>query len=133
MNWSLQPQSQVIYEGAQLADHVESGGTRVHMTSDHNIKTRVGFRLQASPAVKDGEHRGQGFLEFNWIRNSDPLGVVMNGTTIDVDGTKHAGEIRFGFEKELADSVHGWINGGYLAGGSGYHQETINIGLRYLW
>lgn len=133
VNWALQPQAQMIYESAQLDDHVEAGGTRVRMTSDHNIKTRVGFRLQASPAVRDGEHRGQGFLELNWIRNSDPLGVVMNGTTINVEGTKHAGEIRFGFEKELADSLHGWINGGYLAGGSGYHQETVNIGLKYLW
>ena len=46
---------------------------------------------------------------------------------------KDAGEVRFGFEGELNENLHGWISGGYLAGGSGYHEETVNVGLKYLW
>lgn len=133
VDWSLQPQFQAIYEGVKLDDHVEAEGTRVKMTGEGNVKTRLGFRLQASPETALDERRGQGFLEFNWIHNTKTLGVEMDGVEVESEGMKHAGEVRFGLEGELSKNLHGWIAGGYLAGGSGYHEETVNIGLKYLW
>ncbi len=133
VDWSLQPQFQAIYEGVKLDEHVEAEGTRVKMTGEGNVKTRLGFRLQASPETALDERRGQGFLEFNWIHNTKTLGVEMDGVEVESEGMKHAGEVRFGLEGELSKNLHGWIAGGYLAGGSGYHEETVNIGLKYLW
>lgn len=133
VDWSLQPQFQAIYEGVKLDEHVETEGTRVEMTGEGNIKTRLGFRLQASPESQPGERRGQGFLEFNWIHNTKTVGVEMDGVEVESEGMKDAGEVRFGFEGELTENLHGWISGGYLAGGSGYHEETVNVGLKYLW
>lgn len=133
VDWSLQPQFQAIYEGVKLDEHVETEGTRVEMTGEGNVKTRLGFRLQASPESQPGERRGQGFLEFNWIHNTKTVGVEMDGVEVESEGMKDAGEVRFGFEGELTENLHGWISGGYLAGGSGYHEETVNVGLKYLW
>lgn len=133
VDWSLQPQFQAIYEGVKLDEHVETEGTRVEMTGEGNIKTRLGFRLQASPESQPSERRGQGFLEFNWIHNTKTVGVEMDGVEVESEGMKDAGEVRFGFEGELTENLHGWISGGYLAGGSGYHEETVNVGLKYLW
>ena len=133
VDWSLQPQFQAIYEGVKLDEHVEAEGTRVKMTGEGNVKTRLGFRLQASPETALDERRGQGFLEFNWIHNTKTLGVEMDGVEVESEGMKHAGEVRFGLEGELSKNLHSWIAGGYLAGGSGYHEETVNIGLKYLW
>lgn len=133
VDWSLQPQAQAIYEGVKSDEHVEAEGTRVRMTGEGNIKTRLGFRLQASPKAEPDERRGQAFLELNWIHNTKTLGVEMNGVKIESEGMKDAGEVRFGFEGELTESLHGWINGGYLAGGHGHHEETLNIGVKYLW
>ena len=133
VDWSLQPQFQAIYEGVKLDEHVEKEGTRVEMTDEGNVKTRLGFRLQASPESQPGGRRGQGFLEFNWIHNTKTVGVEMDGVEVESEGMKDAGEVRFGFEGELTENLHGWISGGYLAGGSGYHEETVNVGLKYLW
>ncbi len=133
VDWSLQPQFQAIYEGVKLDEHVETEGTRVEMTGEGNVKTRLGFRLQASPESQPGERRGQGFLEFNWIHNTKTVGVEMDGVEVESKGMKDAGEVRIGFEGELTENLHGWISGGYLAGGSGYHEETVNVGLKYLW
>ena len=116
----------------QAPDHIEANGTRVSMTGKSNVKTRLGVRLQGStvPDVNNVS-RGQGFLELNWIRNSQRPGVVMNGVEFKEEGAKHLGEFRIGMEGQMTENLHGFISGGIRAGGSGWHEETLNVGLKY--
>ena len=132
LDWFIQPQAQVIYEGVDMGDHIEANGTRVSMTGKSNVKTRLGVRLQGStvPDVNNVS-RGQGFLELNWIRNSQRPGVVMNGVEFKEEGAKHLGEFRIGMEGQMTENLHGFISGGIRAGGSGWHEETLNVGLKY--
>ena len=132
LDWFIQPQAQVIYEGVDMGDHIEANGTRVSMTGKSNVKTRLGIRLQGStvPDVNNVS-RGQGFLELNWIRNSQRPGVVMNGVEFKEEGAKHLGESRIGMEGQMTENLHGFISGGIRAGGSGWHEETLNVGLKY--
>lgn len=132
LDWFIQPQAQVIYEGVDMGDHIEANGTRVSMTGKSNVKTRLGVRLQGStvPDVNNVS-RGQGFLELNWIRNSQRPGVVMNGIEFKEEGAKHLGEFRIGMEGQMTENLHGFISGGIRAGGSGWHEETLNVGLKY--
>ena len=121
-----------FYEGVDMGDHIEANGTRVSMTGKSNVKTRLGVRLQGStvPDVNNVS-RGQGFLELNWIRNSQRPGVVMNGVEFKEEGAKHLGEFRIGMEGQMTENLHGFISGGIRAGGSGWHEETLNVGLKY--
>ncbi len=132
LDWFIQPQAQVIYEGVDMGDHIEANGTRVSMTGKSNVKTRLGVRLQGAtvPDVNN-VNRGQGFLELNWIRNSQRPGVVMNGVEFKEEGAKHLGEFRIGMEGQMTENLHGFISGGIRAGGSGWHEETLNVGLKY--
>lgn len=132
LDWFIQPQAQVIYEGVDMGDHIEANGTRVSMTGKSNVKTRLGVRLQGAtvPDVNNVS-RGQGFLELNWIRNSQRPGVVMNGVEFKEEGAKHLGEFRIGMEGQMTENLHGFISGGIRAGGSGWHEETLNVGLKY--
>lgn len=126
--WTLQPQAQVIWDGMK-ADRVEDSSHTVYrQLGGDNVILRLGSRLHAN-----FENKGLGFLELNWIHNTKKRGVWMNGDRTYQDGSRDSGEIRVGAEGYLEKNTLGWVTLGVRAGSHGYHEESAQIGVKYLF
>lgn len=89
---------------------------------------RAGARLHAN-----NMNRALTYLEANWIHNTHDYGVMMGDTPVYMDGGRDLGEVRIGYEGHLSTNTLGWLTLGTQRGRSGFHNETIMFGLRYMF
>lgn len=57
----------------------------------------------------------------------------MGTDKIYIDGGRNLGEFRMGLEGHLSRNTLGWATVGVQAGKSGYHNETAQIGIKYMF
>ena len=126
--WTLQPEAQVIWDGVKANSATDSTGTRYKQLGTDNVVIRAGARLHANYMNK-----GLGFIEGNWIHNTKKAGVEMGNGRAYVDGGRNLGEFRMGLEGHLSRNTLGWATVGVQAGKSGYHNETAQIGIKYMF
>lgn len=126
--WTFQPEVQVVWDGVRASSVVDNTGTKYSQLGKDNVSIRVGARLHANYMNK-----GLGFIEGNWIHNTKSPGVRMTNGDIYRNGGRNVGEFRMGLEGHLSRNTLGWATVGVQAGKSGYHNETAQIGLRYMF
>lgn len=126
--WTLQPQAQVIWNGVRSKDAVDSTHTRYEAIGDKNGTLRLGARLNA-----DHEGKWVMALEGNWIHRFKDIGVKMNGKKIFADGGRNVGEARVIYEGHLSQNLLGWSTLTYRKGSHGFHEESAQIGVRYMF
>ena len=126
--WTLQPQAQVIWDGMKADRAEDSSHTVYRQLGADNVILRLGSRLHAN-----FENKGLGFLELNWIHNTKKRGVWMNGDSVYQDGSRDSGEVRIGAEGYLEKNTLGWVTLGVRAGNHGYHEESAQLGIKYLF
>lgn len=126
--WTFQPEAQLVWDGVKANSANDSFGTKYRQLGTDNVTLRVGARLHANYMNK-----GLGFIEGNWIHNSKKAGVQMGTDKIYMDGGRNLGEFRMGLEGHLSRNTLGWATVGVQAGKSGYHNETAQIGIKYMF
>ena len=126
--WTFQPEAQLVWDGVKANSANDSFGTKYRQLGTDNVTFRVGARLHANYMNK-----GLGFIEGNWIHNSKKAGVQMGTDKVYMDGGRNLGEFRMGLEGHLSRNTLGWATVGVQAGKSGYHNETAQIGIKYMF
>lgn len=126
--WTFQPEAQLVWDGVKANSVNDSFGTKYRQLGTDNVTLRVGARLHANYMNK-----GLGFIEGNWIHNSKKAGVQMGTDKVYMDGGRNLGEFRMGLEGHLSRNTLGWATVGVQAGKSGYHNETAQIGIKYMF
>ena len=126
--WTFQPEAQLVWDGVKANSANDSFGTKYRQLGTDNVTLRVGARLHANYMNK-----GLGFIEGNWIHNSKKAGVQMGTDKIYMDGGRNLGEFRMGLEGHLSRNMLGWATVGVQAGKAGYHNETAQIGIKYMF
>lgn len=132
-SYYLQPKAQVTWSGVKADDIRESNGTRVSGTGEGNVQTRLGVRafIKGHSAIDEGKNRTfQPFIEANWIANTKPYGVNLNGVDVRQKGTRNAGELKLGVEGQIKPGVELWGNVAQQMGGSGYSDTGAMLGLK---
>lgn len=126
--WTFQPEAQLVWDGVKANSANDSFGTKYRQLGTDNVTLRVGARLHANYMNK-----GLGFIEGNWIHNSKKAGVQMGTDKVYMDGGRNLGEFRMGLEGHLSRNTLGWATVGVQAGKAGYHNETAQIGIKYMF
>lgn len=126
--WTFQPEAQLVWDGVKANSAKDSFGTKYRQLGTDNVTLRVGARLHANYMNK-----GLGFIEGNWIHNGKKAGVQMGTDKIYMDGGRNLGEFRMGLEGHLSRNTLGWATVGVQAGKAGYHNETAQIGIKYMF
>lgn len=126
--WTFQPEAQLVWDGVKANSANDSFGTKYRQLGTDNVTLRVGARLHANYMNK-----GLGFIEGNWIHNSKKAGVQMGTDKVYMDGGRNLGEFRMGLEGHLSRNTLGWATVGVQTGKSGYHNETAQIGIKYMF
>ena len=126
--WTFQPEAQLIWDGVKANSAKDPTYTKYRQLGTDNVTLRVGARLHANYMNK-----GLGFIEGNWIHNTKKAGVQMGTDKVYMDGGRNLGEFRMGLEGHLSRNTLGWATVGVQAGKSGYHNETAQIGIKYMF
>lgn len=126
--WTFQPEAQVVWDGVHAKNGYDSTETKYKQLGKDNVAIRLGARLHANYMNK-----GLGFIEGNWIHNTKKAGVQMGSSKTYMDGGRNLGEFRMGLEGHLSRNTLGWATVGVQAGKSGYHNETAQIGIKYMF
>lgn len=126
--WTFQPEAQLVWDGVKAKSAKDPTGTKYRQLGTDNVTLRVGARLHANYMNK-----GLGFIEGNWIHNTKKAGVQMGTDKVYMDGGRNLGEFRMGLEGHLSRNTLGWATVGVQAGKSGYHNETAQIGIKYMF
>lgn len=126
--WTFQPEAQFVWDGTK-ANHIKDAvGTIYSQLGSDNVSIRLGARIHANHMNK-----GLGFIEGNWIHNTKKAGVRMGSSKTYINGGRDLGEFRMGLEGHLSRNTLGWATVGVQAGRHGYHNETAQIGVRYMF
>lgn len=127
--WTLQPGIQLVWDGVKADTTVDKDTeTRFTQLGTNNVSLRVGARLHANHMNK-----GLGFIEGNWIHNTKRAGVQMGTGRKYIKGGRNLVEFRAGLEGHVTKNLLGWATVGVQAGQYGYHTETAQIGLKYMF
>lgn len=126
--WTFQPEAQIIWDGVKANSATDSFDTKYRQLGTDNVTLRVGARLHANYMNK-----GLGFIEGNWIHNTKKAGVELGNRKVFMDGGRNLGEFRMGLEGHLSRNTLGWATVGIQAGKAGYHNETAQIGIKYMF
>lgn len=126
--WTFQPEVQFVWDGVRANSVTDATGTRYSQLGKDNVTIRAGARVHANYMNK-----GLGFIEANWIHNTKRPGVEMGNGKVYMDGGKNLGEFRMGMEGHITKNTLGWATVGVQAGKSGYHNETAQIGIKYMF
>lgn len=126
--WTFQPEAQLVWDGVKANSAKDPTGTKYRQLGTDNVTLRVGARLHANYMNK-----GLGFIEGNWIHNTKKAGVQMGTDKVYMDGGRNLGEFRMGLEGHLSRNTLCWATVGVQAGKSGYHNETAQIGIKYMF
>lgn len=129
----LQPKGQLTWMNVDADEHREANGT--HVTSKaNNWQSRLGLRatMSSSDMVNQRTHQaGQLFIEANWLYNSRPFAISMDGEQIQQDGARNIGEIKAGLEGNIAKQTNVWFNLAYQYGDQHYRSSALMLGLKY--
>lgn len=123
---SLQPQAQIIVNGLKVNNARDEEGTLYKQLGRNNVSLRIGNRF-----MLQHENGLTAFAEANWIHHTKKIGVQMEADRIYMDGGRNTGELKVGFEGELIRNLNGWVSASIRAGTSGYHNESVQVGLKY--
>ena len=127
--WTFQPEIQLVWDGVKADTTVDKDTeTRFKQLGTNNVSLRVGARLHANHMNK-----GLGFIEGNWIHNTKRAGVQMGTGCKYIKGGRNLAEFRAGLEGHVTKNLLGWATVGVQAGQYGYHNETAQIGLKYMF
>ena len=133
--WFVQPQAQIVFMNVSADDHTEVNGTRVFGNGSGNVMVRLGARSYVNyyddSHAKD-RYEFQPYIEGNFIHNTKQFGVNMNDVMLQQSGTKNIGEIRFGVEGEINQSLTIWGNIGVQFSSHGYEDNAALLGIRYV-
>ena len=126
--WTFQPEVQVVWDGVKANDGYDATDTKYKQLGKDNVAIRVGARVHGNYMNK-----GLGFIEGNWIHNTKKTGVQMGSAKTYMDGGRDLGEFRMGLEGHITRNTLGWATVGVQAGKAGYHNETAQIGIKYMF
>ncbi len=126
--WTFQPEVQLVWDGVKAKDGYDSTDTKYKQLGKDNVSIRVGARVHGNYMNK-----GLGFIEGNWIHNTKKTGVQMGSSKTYMDGGRDLGEFRMGLEGHITRNTLGWASVGVQAGKAGYHNETAQIGIKYMF
>ena len=126
--WTVQPEVQLVWDGIRASRVADSNGTQYKQLGKDNVSLRVGARLHANHMNK-----GLGFIEGNWIHQTQRPGVQIGKSHVYPKGARNVGEFRMGLEGHITRNMLGWATVGVQGGKAGYHNETAQIGLRYMF
>ena len=124
----VQPQAQLIVNGLKNNTAHDHHGYEFKQLGKDNATLRLGARFM----VKQGSDF-TAFIEGNWLHNTKKAGVRMGSENVYMDGGRNTGEVKIGAEGTISGNLKGWVSGSLRAGQSGYHTETAQIGLKYLF
>ncbi len=126
--WTFQPEVQLVWDGVKAKDGYDATDTKYKQLGKDNVSIRVGARVHGNYMNK-----GLGFIEGNWIHNTKKTGVQMGSAKTYMDGGRNLGEFRMGLEGHITRNTLGWATVGVQAGKAGYHNETAQIGIKYMF
>lgn len=132
----IQPQAQVTWMGVKAKEFREHNGTRVQGSGHNNVQTRLGVRafLNGKSAIDEGSAREfEPFVEINWLHNTKQHGVILNGITRELDGSKNIGEVKMGVEGKINNNFNLWGNVAQQVGSEGYSDTQATLGIKYLF
>ncbi|KAE9636641.1 autotransporter outer membrane beta-barrel domain-containing protein [Aeromonas veronii] len=130
----IQPKAQVTWMGVKADAHHESNGTHVEGDGEGNIQTRLGARafVNINKARDNDSHQVfQPFVEANWVHNTKPFGVQMDGVTVSRDGTDNIAELKIGVEGQLDKELQIWGNVSQQVGSAHYSDTVAMLGVKY--
>lgn len=129
----LQPKAQATWMRVKADNIVTDTGSSIKSKTD-NLMTRVGIKaymINNQSAIANNNQAGQIFVEANWLHNSTPYSVNIDGDSAQVDGIKNIGEIKLGMEGEIRKNTNVWFNLAYQRGADDYSNTGLMLGLKY--
>lgn len=126
----IQPKAQLTWFGVGIdGDHLTYLDTELNGEGE-NLRSKLSARLYAKPKDLNGVEF-QPFFEAGWIHNSKPYGIKLGDKQVTMAGIRNTGEVKLGFEAQIAHQTDLWLNTAYQFGGQGYRQLTAQAGMSY--
>lgn len=132
LDYILEPQAQIIWNGVKADEHRESNGTVVNSDGMNNIHTRLG--LKGTIEIRTGkkaETVWKPYLSLNWHHNTKEYGVRMDDVIFSSSGAKNIGELKAGVEGQLASQLSIWGGASSQFGSDTYRDIGGFIGVHY--
>lgn len=128
---TLQPHAQLIFNGLKTVRLIEQNGTQVLANENRNLLSRIGVRAWLTEAKQPSESNLKPYVEVNWLHNSDPYRVSLNGFSVRQNSGRNLAELKTGVEGKLSDNLqlHGNVT---LQQGSYHYQDaSLMLGAKY--
>ena len=130
----VEPHMQAVWSDVRSDSFSEASDTRVSGTGNDNVQLRLGIRTYLngkSRYDRDTVREFQPFVEADWIYNTQQYGVRLNDTAFRAAGERNIGELKTGIEARLGERFSGWATVAQQVGGSGYHDTSGLLGIRF--
>ncbi|WP_162790953.1 autotransporter outer membrane beta-barrel domain-containing protein [Enterobacter roggenkampii] len=132
LDYIIEPQAQVIWNGVKADEHTEANGTVVKSEGTSNVHTRLG--VKGSMDIHSGDKSGavwKPYMAVNWHHNTKEYGVKMDDASLSVSGAKNTVELKAGVEGQLTEKLSVWGGGSAQLGSDNYRDLGGMVGIRY--
>lgn len=128
-NLWIEPQAQLIWMGVKADDHTEVNRTRVTGEGE-NLQTRAGARFYVSKQ-EGNTQTVMPYVEANWIHNTKPFNVEMDGASVRQGNTRNIAEFKAGVQTKLGSNTSLWVDVGHQSGFDTYKNTQLRFGLKH--
>nr|WP_273961007.1 autotransporter outer membrane beta-barrel domain-containing protein [Enterobacter kobei] len=107
MDYIIEPQAQVIWNGVKADEHFESHGSVVNSEGTNNLHTRLGVKgaIEIRTGREDANTVWKPYVTLNWHHNTKEYGVRMDNITLSAAGARNSGELKMGVEGQLTKQL----------------------------
>ena len=130
IDYFIEPQVQVVWNGVKMDEHREVNGTKVSGTGENNIHTRLGLRA-GMEIQGESDVIWKPYAAVNWHNNTENYGVQMDDIKMSSEGTKNIGEVKLGVEGKLTSHLSVWGNTSAQLGTNDYRNTGGMLGVKY--
>lgn len=130
-NWWIQPQSQIIYQGVHADKFQDAQNVNIDHGSD-NLQARMGLKTYLEiPSSSGNATSYRPYVALNYLHNTNPYAVKINGIKYTSEGASDLGEVKLGIEGNITKNNLVWINTSYMAGSNSNQTYQGNVGWKF--
>ncbi|ALH96282.1 autotransporter outer membrane beta-barrel domain-containing protein [Acinetobacter equi] len=130
-NWWIQPQGQFVYQNVKAETFYDQQGSHIDRGSD-NLQVRLGFKTYLEIPTDVGKLTTyRPYIALNYIHNTNPYEIEVNGIKYGDEGSNDLGEVKLGVEGQITQNSQVWINASYIVGSQSTQSYQGNLGWKY--
>ena len=130
-SWWIQPQTQLIYQGVHADKFKDAQGIDIQHGKD-NIQARMGVKTYLDiPTNGNALTSYRPYIALNYIHNTNPYSVKIDGNRFENEGSSNLGEFKIGVEGNVTKNNQVWLNASFTSGSQSNQTYQGNIGWKY--